>query len=90
VIQEVDVLSKREVRVLREIEEGLTLRSRRAELLIILGASVLATMCMVLAQVGAGLVAAVFAVAVFALHRAWVWRPGQRPWRTGWWRRWAE
>ncbi|HEY2204905.1 MAG TPA: hypothetical protein VGH99_10590 [Pseudonocardia sp.] len=42
-------------------------------------------MCMVLAQVDTALVAAVFAVAVLALHRAWVWRPGQRSWLTGWW-----
>jgi Flp pilus assembly protein TadB len=106
VIQEVDVLSEREIRVLSEIEEGLALRdpdfadlmttlpgeapgprARPTELLIILGASLLPTMCMVLAHVGAGLVAAVFAVAVFALYRAWVWRPGQRLWCTG---RWAE
>jgi hypothetical protein len=60
-------------------------RARRPKPLPILGASILPTMCMVLAQVDTALVAAVFAVAVLALHRAWVWRPGQRSWLTGWW-----
>ncbi|HEY2204894.1 MAG TPA: DUF3040 domain-containing protein [Pseudonocardia sp.] len=99
------MLSEREARMLREIEERLTRcdpglaavmaelspatsrrAPRRAEILIIVSASLLATVCMVLAQVGAGLVTALFAVGVFAVRRASRWRTGWRPdrWRGEW------
>jgi hypothetical protein len=83
------MLSEREVRLLRQIELGLSTQDpgfaefmaweswpkapwgrRVLDLLVVLGSALLATVCMLLAQVGAGLIAALFAVAVFALRGA--------------------
>jgi hypothetical protein len=43
---------------------------RLLTLAVLLGSALLATVCVLLAQVGAGLIAALFAVAVFALRGA--------------------
>jgi hypothetical protein len=61
-------------------------RGRRLlELIVLLGSVLLATVCMLLAQVGAGLIAALLAVAVFVLRGAsiraslaTVWSAGRR------------
>jgi hypothetical protein len=87
-IEETDVLSEREARLLREIEQRLRLYDpgfvalmarqsigwsdktwRRVQNAVIALSAVLATTCVVLSQVGAGMVAGLFASLVFAIRR---------------------